>query len=161
MSRTDPLGLYGGPIAAGSRYNPCVRLWEGPPARLPDFISFNINAYVFSVFGAFSRTGDAFVGAGLNFNAPNPATLEASVNGGWLNSSMPTGSQLNNFISSYSGGLFGGYAGLGGGQAWSPGNGTATLIGFGAGESLGTNFKGGATGSWGYSVNTGYTGITW
>jgi hypothetical protein len=60
---------------------------------------------------------------------------DASANVGWLNtSSPPSGAQIDNFLGGYSGGGTAGYAGIGGGMVWSPGNGTATVVGFGAGE---------------------------
>jgi RHS repeat-associated protein len=159
ISLTDPLGLMGGG-GGGSAAHPGPVCDQSAP-RLPDFISFNINAYVFSVYGAFASNGYAFVGGGVNFNFPNPLSLEASANAGWLNVASPTGAQIDNFLGGYSGGVTGGYVGLGGGEVWSPGNGTATVIGFGAGASFGSSSNGGGGPNWGYGVPTGSTGIKW
>jgi filamentous hemagglutinin len=163
MNRRDPLGLddsicmFNKAMCSPSLPPPC----DQPKTRPPDFISFNINVYVFSVFGSFASTGNAYVGGGVNFTGPNPLNLDASVNLGWLNTTDPTSAQIDNFLVGYSGGLSGAYMGYGGGEVVSPGNGTATVIGVGAGESYQTTYNGSGMGHWGYAVRTGYTGITW
>ncbi len=158
----DPIGLGGGaniyayvggdPIS----YIDPTGLWRGP-----DFVNFQINVYVFSVWGTFSRDGSSFVGGGFNRIYPNPLSLEASASAGWLNSECISPGQVDNFLSGYAGAAGAAYAGLGGGVLWSPGNGTATVVGVGAGASLGgTSRASGSIGS-GVSFNQGSTGIAW
>jgi filamentous hemagglutinin len=83
-------------------------------------------------------------------------------NAGWLNSaSAPSGDQIDSFLGGYSGGAAAAYDGVGGGEIWSPGNGTATIVGFGAGETYMSSYRAGGAASWGYSWQTGQTGIRW
>lgn len=168
LSATDPLGLEsnrafcGGPTTCSVPAPVCSDPCGCGKLRAPDFALFNINIYVFSVYAEYSKDGNAFVGGGVNFNSPNPVNLDASANVGWLNtSSPPSGAQIDNFLAGYSGGGTAGYGGVGGGQVWSPGNGTATVLGFGAGEQYQTNYNGSGNLNWGYTVPTGQTGITW
>jgi filamentous hemagglutinin len=174
LSNIDPMGLETPRAASGCGTMSWAVCGSLPPAipsctepcgcgpRAPDFALFNINIYVFSVYAEYSKDGNAFVGGGVNFNSPNPLNIDSSANVGWLNtSSPPSGAQIDNFLGGYSGGGTAGYAGAGGGEVWSPGNGTATVIGFGAGEQYQSNYKGSGTASWGYTVPTGQTGITW
>jgi len=176
VNKIDPLGLESPRSFCGGSNNSAAP-WTGcsappPPCptpcgcpvnfRKPDFVTFNINIYVLSVYAGYSKSGNAFVGLGVNFNFPNPVNLDASASAGWLNTSTPpSGEQTDNFLGGYSGGVTGAYAGPGIGQAWSPGNGTATLIGFGAGESFQSSYNGGVTPNWGYTWKTGQTGLTW
>jgi len=170
-SRTDPLGWcpdnfgglnqYDSITAQGLSIQQVLDRIAARMARWPDFVMFNLNDYVFSAFGTFTSTGYAYVGGGVNYTAPNPANVDAAVNVGWLNNTDPTDEEIDSFVSGNSGQLSAVYAGVGGGEAWSPGNGTATVVGFGAGEQFGTKFKGTGTGGWGFSGQTGWTGITW
>ena len=175
VGNTDPSGLES-PRAACGVSNNSTSAWAGCATpipecdscvgcyglRAPDFALFNINIYVFSAYAEYSKDGNAFVGGAVNFNSPNPLNIDASANAGWLNSfSPPSGAQIDNFLGGYSGGGTAGYAGAGGGEVWSPGNGTATVIGFGAGEQYQSNYKGNGNANWGYTVPTGQTGITW
>lgn len=168
LSSVDPLGLEsnrafcGGPTSCSVPAPTCSDPCGCGRLRSPDFALFNVNIYVLSVYAEYSKDGNAFVGGGVNFNSPNPVSLDASANVGWLNtSSPPSGAQIDNFLAGYSGGGTAGYAGVGGGEVWSPGNGTATVLGFGAGEQYQTNYKGSGNLNWGYTVPTGQTGITW
>ena len=128
--------------------------------RGPDFVNFQLDYYVGSAWGTFTRDGNSFVGGGVNMNLPNPTGVGANVSVGWLNSTTMSPGQTNNFVSGYSGGAVGGYDGPGGGIMYSPGNGTATVVGVGAGVSVGGNKNVVSVGG-GYSVNQGSTGLKW
>lgn len=152
MSR-DPLADRYGSINFYSSSSPCL--------RAPDFVNFQIDAYVGSVSGTFTRDGNSFVGGGLNMGLPNPLSLSASVTAGWLNQSTVSPGDANNFAGGYSGGGAAAYTGFGGGFMYSPGFGTATVVGFGAGTSFGAKFKSGASSGAGYSADMGSTGLGW
>jgi hypothetical protein len=130
----------------------------GCAKRLPDFINFQIDILW---GGSYSRSGNAFVGAGVNKGVPNPYRVSAGVSAGWVNSFAVSPEQVDNFLSGYSGGFSGAYALAGGGLAVSPGNGTATVVGVGAGEAIGLDTIASGTGSWGYTWETGQAGIVW
>ncbi len=128
--------------------------------RAPDFVNFQIDYYVGSVWGTFTRDGNSFVGGGLNLGVPNPTGVGANVSVGYLNTLSVSPGQTNAFASGYSGGLTALYDGYGGGIMVSPGNGTATVLGFGAGVNVGKTNNPISLGG-GYSVNQGNTGIKW
>ncbi|QLI81199.1 RHS repeat-associated core domain-containing protein [Chitinibacter fontanus] len=129
--------------------------------RTPDFINFQIDAYIFSVWGTFSRDGNSFVGGGFNKGSPNPASVQASVTAGWLNRFKVNNGDTNAFLSGYAGSGAAAFAAVGGGIVYSPGSGTATVLGVGAGVQLGTNFKSSGSLGGGYSKNQGDTGMSW
>jgi filamentous hemagglutinin len=128
--------------------------------RAPDLVNFEIDYFVGSVWGMFTRDGNSFVGGGLNMNLPNPVSAAASLQFGWLNSATVAPGQTNSFASGYAGQAAGAYAGVGGGVAYSPGNGTATVVGYGAGAILGTKNNPVAVGG-GYSIDQGKIGKGW
>ena len=131
------------------------------PPRAPDFVNVQVDAYVFSFWGAFSRDGDSFAGCGFNKTFPSILNLSASFTGGWLNRSAILPGETNNFLNGFAGSTNAAYLGLGGGIVSSPGNGNAIIFGFGGGYILGPPTKiGGGFGS-GQSYNQGYTGIKW
>lgn len=162
LGSVDPLGLMGfggqrpwtstGSVNKGDGYT---------VPRAPDFVNFQVDFYVFSIWGTFSRDGDSFVGGGFNKAYSNPLNLGANVSVGWLNTWSVTPGQTNKFISGYSGAGSVAYLGAGGGLVYSPDNGTATVIGFGAGYSYGPSgaLTGGFSG--GYTKDQGGTGISW
>lgn len=84
----------------------------------------------------------------------------ASITAGWLNQISVRPGGADNFAGGYAGGAAGAYGVFGGGMMYSPGNGTATLLGVGGGVSAGKNTNlGGVSG--GYSRDQGKTGIRW
>lgn len=102
--------------------------------RLPDYLSFQIDAYVFSISATFSRYGDIYVAEGVNRAYPNPdfKSLGVSISDGWmLARDAPTRSGLNNFLSGWSASA-GGYALVGGAYSVNS-SGQAINIGVGAG----------------------------
>ena len=129
--------------------------------RWPDFIHFELDFYVWSLSSDFTRGGNAYVGFGPSANWSNPLRLAASVNGGWLNQSTVTPDQVDNFVAGYTGGSSAGYAVAGGGLIFSPGSGSATIVGFGAGVTLGPTSSVSVASGGGYSWNTGSTGLRW
>ncbi|WP_423191413.1 hemagglutinin repeat-containing protein [Burkholderia multivorans] len=128
--------------------------------RAPDFVNFQIDYFVGSVWGTFTRDGNAFFGTGVNMALPNPVQASASITAGWLNRTSVAPGQTNNFAGGYAGGMTGAYGIFGTGIMNSPGNGTATIIGVGGGVSAGKNTNVGGVGG-GYSNDQGKTGIRW
>jgi len=125
----------------------------GCPARLPDYVQFALDAYVFSFSGTFSRSGNSFFGGGPVRQYPNPLSIGASASGGWLHQCYrPSNQQVDDFIGGVGLGVAGAYVGIGGGFTWSPGNGTATQIGIGAGfsASASVQYNQGSTGLGGW-----------
>lgn len=161
-TQSDPIGLNGGintyayvggnPLSYADPYG----LW-----RLPDFVNFQVDYYVGSISGTFSRSGNSFVGFGVNRGIPNPVGAGASISAGWLNTcdAKATGAKVDGFLDGFSGGGATAYAGIGGGVLVSPGNGTASVIGVGAGVSVGSSSKFGGAPSAGFSLNQGQTGL--
>jgi RHS repeat-associated protein len=155
-SQSDPIGLKGGintfayadsiPVSnldffglesVGSFNNGGHRLsWEDGPKRTPDYFKLQVDLYVFSSSVTLSRSGKIFVGGGLarNYMTYNTKTPGISASAGFMNQcDDPSGSKVDNFIGGFGMGAAGGYRGLGGALAWSPGQGTATEIGIGMG----------------------------
>ena len=128
--------------------------------RLPDFINFQVDYFVGSVWGTFTRDGNAYFGSGVNMALPNPVQASSSITAGWLNQTSVAPGQTNNFAEGYAGGMTGAYGIFGGGIMNSPGNGTATVIGVGGGISAGKKSNIGGIGG-GYSSDQGKTGIGW
>ncbi|WP_155774254.1 hemagglutinin repeat-containing protein [Burkholderia pseudomultivorans] len=128
--------------------------------RLPDFVNFQVDYFVGSVWGTFTRDGNAFFGGGLNMGLPNTVGAGVNISAGYLNTSTVRPGQTNNFADGYAGGGAALYGGLGGGIMVSPGNGTATIIGFGAGVNVGKTNNPASVG-WGFSVDQGETGVRW
>ncbi|MCC8393717.1 hypothetical protein LJ656_14065 [Paraburkholderia sp. MMS20-SJTR3] len=94
-------------------------------------------------------------------NFPNPVNASAGISAVWLNSPTVKPRQANDFAGGgYAGGLTGAYDLIGSGLMYSPGNGTATAIGFGAGFNLGKTPNVETVGG-GYSVDQGTTGVEW
>ncbi|WP_433706302.1 hypothetical protein [Paraburkholderia sacchari] len=128
--------------------------------RAPDLVNFQVDNFVGSAWGTFTRDGHAFFGTGVNMALPNPVQASASITAGWLNQTSVAPGQTNNFAGGYAGGMTGAYGIFGAGIMNSPGNGTATIIGVGGGVSAGKNTNiGGIDG--GYSSDRGKTGIGW
>jgi filamentous hemagglutinin len=130
------------------------------PMRAPDFVNFQVDYFVGSAWGTFTRDGKAFFGTGANMALPNPVQASASITAGWLNQMTVRPGDTDNFAAGYAGGITGAYGVLGGGIMYSPGNGTATIMGVGGGISAGKNTNVGGVGS-GYSRDQGKTGIEW
>ncbi|MDR5884175.1 hypothetical protein [Caballeronia sp. LZ032] len=124
-------------------------------------MNFQIDYFVGSVWGTFTRDGNAFFGYGVNAALPNPVQASASITMGWLNRSSVSPGQVNNFAAGYAGGMSGAYGIVGGGLTYSPGNGTATVIGIGGGKNAAENHTniGGISG--GFSNDQGRTGLGW
>jgi len=156
LTQIDPFGLANGPAVGwmhlSSKRSRCV--------RGPDFLNFQIDAYVFSAWGTFTRDRNSFVGGGFNKTYPSPVSLTANVTAGWLNTSSVQPGQTNSFVNGFSGGGAAAYVGMGGGLLYSPGNGTATVLGIGVGYAVPASSITGAVGG-GISVDQGKTGLGW
>jgi RHS repeat-associated protein len=175
LDAVDPEGLKSGNYirpSPGPDYDPTlIRHSLGPKydnlrfrqkcERAPDFVNFQIDAYVFSIWGTFTRDGNSFVGGGLNRSFVNPLNLSASATAGWLNRRTVAPGDTNSFAGGYSGSAAAAFVGLGGGVMVSPGNGTATIVGLGAGYTKGPSWKGSAAVGGGYSGDMGETGLAW
>ncbi|WP_375541702.1 hemagglutinin repeat-containing protein [Paraburkholderia sp. CNPSo 3281] len=128
--------------------------------RAPDFVNFQVDYFVGSAWGTFSRDGNAFFGYGVNMALPNTVNAAASVQFGWLNQATVRPGQTNNFLSGYAGNGTAAFGAVGGGVVYSPGNGTATTVGAGVGVNVGKSNNPASTGM-GYTVDQGQTGIRW
>ncbi|WP_198342621.1 hypothetical protein [Burkholderia ubonensis] len=128
--------------------------------RLPDFVNFQIDYFVGSAWGTFSRDGNSYFGYGVNKVVPNSVNAAASMQFGWLNQASVRPGQTNNFLSWYAGNGTSAFSAVGGGVVYSPGNGTATVIGVGAGANLGKTSNPASVGM-GYTVDQGKTGVRW
>lgn len=100
------------------------------------------------------------LGYGVNLGIPNSVGAGINVSADYLNTKSVSPGQTNNFAGGYAGGGSALYGGLGGGIMVSPGNGTATVIGFGAGTNVGKTDNPVSVG-WGFSNDQGKTGIRW
>lgn len=132
--------------------DPSAKNWTNG-VRSPDFVQFSIDGYVFNVSGSFSRSGNSFFGPGITRQYPDPTKFGVSIVAGWLNQcETPSGEQVDKFVGGLSESATG-FVVVGGGVNWSPGNGTATVIGVGGGWGGGpgsVQYPQGATGLGGW-----------
>ncbi|MDR5777538.1 hemagglutinin repeat-containing protein [Caballeronia sp. LZ002] len=149
-----------GAQGSGLSYQPTTTGSNLGVIRAPDFVNFQLDYFVGSVWGTFTRDGNSFIGGGLNMGIPNPVGAGVSISAGYLNAGHVSPGQTNNFAGGYAGGGSALYGGFGGGIMISPGNGTATVVGFGAGTTVGKTDNPASVG-WGYTVDQGKTGIKW
>ena len=107
----------------------------GPALRLPDYATFQLDLYVFSLSATYTEYGDIFLGKGVGRPYPNPLSRGVSISAGWMlnpcEDGHPTRGQLNNFLDRYSAGA-GGYIGFGGSVSIN-GSGKGFNLGVGAG----------------------------
>ncbi|VVD28098.1 two-partner secretion domain-containing protein [Paraburkholderia dioscoreae] len=145
---------------SGLSYQPTTTGSNPGLIRAPDMVNFQVDYFVGSAWGTFTRDGNAFFGYGVNLGIPNSVGAGVNVSAGYLNTTSVRPGQTNNFAGGYAGGGSALYGGLGGGIMVSPGNGTATVIGFGAGTNVGKTDNPASVG-WGFSNDQGKTGIKW
>jgi hypothetical protein len=131
-------GDGGGGGDATHWYSGIANLWNS--IRLPDYASLNVaiaiptpytgTAVGWNITASLDRYGHFYfspIGVGVGKSA---GRASGSLTANWLNqSTQPSEQQLNNFLTGHGVNLGGGYI-FGGGESWSPGNGTATGIGF-------------------------------
>lgn len=156
--QSDPIGLHGGistfSYASASPVNrqdprgledfECWHVADGrtvfgcpsPPAPklgMPDYIRVQASWYVLSTSRTFSRSGNSFVGGGVQRSYPVSSFIpQASISAGWLMRECPaSGSEVDDFIGGFGMSGVHGYRGYGGGISWSPGQGTAAEVGLG------------------------------
>ncbi|PPE72645.1 hypothetical protein C3942_17885, partial [Solimonas fluminis] len=162
LSFTDPLGLapMGVPmgvsadsIRAGAIQRQAAAAAQRYPApRTPDFVQFSVDMYVFNAAGTFNRSGNSYAGWGITRQYPNMADMGASITAGWLNQcEKPSNEQVDNFVGGF-GQSASGFVVVGGGILYSPGNGTATILGVGGGWGVGPG---------GVQYLQGQTGLGW
>jgi filamentous hemagglutinin len=53
--------------------------------RGPDFVNFQIDYFIGSVWSTFTRDGNSFVGGGLNMALPNTVNAGVDISAGWSN----------------------------------------------------------------------------
>lgn len=107
--------------------------------RFPDAVQFQGGGMMAAGSMAFdTQNGNSFAGPMINVNVPNPISTGAAINFIWLNQTNPQPFQVDSYLNglSYSGGLIvrppeGLPVSIGGGEGWSPGNGTATILSIG------------------------------
>lgn len=133
--QSDPIGLAGG-INTYSYVggNPIRYTDPNGLQRLPDYVTFQLDAYVFSISATFTKYGDVFLGKGVSRPYPNPLSGGVSISNGWKTSCSadgPSKDELNKFLDGFAQSA-GGYFGVGGsfsknaaGSAWNVG------VGFG------------------------------
>jgi hypothetical protein len=112
--------------------------------RLPDYVTFQLDLYVFSVSATYTSYGDIFLNKGFSRSYPYPSVKKVgvSISDGWMLSptnAVPSQSALNNFLSDWSGSA-GGYFGVGGSYSFNSAGSAINLgVGFGGfGASPGT-----------------------
>ena len=128
--------------------------------RLPDFVNFQVDYFVGSAWGSFSRDGNSYFGYGVNKALPNSVNASASAQFGWLNRLSVSPGETNKFLAGYAGSGTVAFSAVGGGVVYSPGNGTATVLGVGGGANL-SKAKNPASTGMGYTVDKGKTGMEW
>ena len=159
---SDPSGKTGHPNEGRCATGDCVaNIPRRNDLRGPDFVNFQVDMCVVSFWGTFSRDGNSFAGIGFNRTYPSILNRSGSVSFGWLNRGYIQDGDVNNFLNGYSGSGTKAYYYVGGGVASSPGNGTATMIGVGAGGSVGASSNNGGSMGAGNSYNQGETGVKW
>ena len=87
-------------------------------SRLPDYVTFQVDLYVFSFSATYTVYGDVFFGKGASRSYPNArfGHVGVSISDGWMltpNNVAPDPSALNNFLINWSGSV-GGYDFVGG-----------------------------------------------
>lgn len=105
------------------------------PARFlrgPDYVTFDLDLYVFSVSSTFTRYGDVFFGKGVSRQYWNPLKGGVSISDGWLLKCNPTQQDVNDFLIGWSASV-GGYPGFGGSYSINS-SGSALNFGVGAGQ---------------------------
>ncbi len=144
----DPSSLT---INAGSQFWPQQSHSSDPSllqivvqaARFPDYVTFDLNLYVFSISATYTRYGDIFLNKGVGRSYPYPSLKTGvSISDGWYltpGNAVPSQDALNNFLSDWSGSA-GGYFGVGGSYSFNAAGGAINLgVGFGGfGVSPGT-----------------------
>lgn len=104
--------------------------------RLPDYVTFQLDLYVFSVSATYTVYGDIFFGKGATRSYPSPRfkSVGVSISDGWMltpDNAAPTQSSLNNFLIDWSGST-GGYVGVGGSYQFNAAGSSINLgVGFG------------------------------
>lgn len=160
---SDPYGLKPLSLFEGLDSGPALPVYTVDPVkpRAPDFINFQFDAYVVSIWGTFSRDGRSFIGGGINNPlAGDKMGLAGSTSAGWLLRKCVNPGDTNNFLAGFAGMKSGAYYGVGGGVAYSPGLGAAVMVGVGAGATLSKTSSPVSVGA-GYTIPVGETGITW
>jgi len=106
--------------------------------RWPDYATFQLDLYVFSVSATYTRHGDVFFGGGVGRAYPNPVSYGVSISDGWLNKSCPTQEEINTFLDGFSQSV-GAYYFVGGSvSANQSGRATNVGVGFGIGVNPGS-----------------------
>ncbi|MEK1941737.1 MAG: RHS repeat-associated core domain-containing protein, partial [Pseudomonas sp.] len=159
---SDPSGKTGYPNEGRCATGDCAaNIPRQNDLRGPDFVNFQVDMCLVSAWGTFSRDGNSYAGFGFNRTYPSALNLSGSVSLGWLNRGYVREGDVNNFLSGYAANGTKAYYYVGGGVAYSPGNGTATMIGVGAGASKGASSNNGGSAGAGNSYNQGETGVKW
>jgi hypothetical protein len=100
--------------------------------RWPDYVTLDVDLYVFSVSSTFTRYGAVFFGKGISRQYWNPLKGVVSISDGWLLKCNPTQQDVNDFLIGWSASL-GGYPGFGGSYSINS-SGSALNFGVGAGQ---------------------------
>ena len=104
----------------------------GCSLRWPDYVTFQLDMYVFSVSSTYTHYGDVFFGKGFSRQYRNPLARGVSISDGWLLKCNPTQQDINDFLIGWSASA-GGYAGFGGSYSFNSA-GSALNFGVGLGE---------------------------
>ncbi len=161
ISSIDPLGLddfsailYGAGV---------IDRMPERRGRLPDYVKVSFSMYVFNVSFARARNGQVYGAIGIARPYPHPVSAGASVTVGWLNTPCkPSATKLNRFMTGPGLATTAAYVDVGGGVTYSPGEGSATEVGFGEGVSIApSNLSGGLSGDYGFTIGKPGMGWTW
>ncbi len=145
LVRVDYQGLLGYPAGPSLPNN------GGEGGRGPDFVQCSLDIAYFSVGATLTRNGTFFMGWAVGRPYPNLG-FGGSASAGWLNlPEAPAALKVDDFAGGYGAGISAFY-GAGGGVAYSPNNGTATVVGFGGGVSFSAG---------GYQGKVGNLGVSW
>lgn len=103
-TQSDPVGLAGGVNTyAYVGWNPLTFTDPNGLQRLPDYVTFELDAYVFSISATFPKYGDVFLGKGVGRPYPNPLSGGVSTSNGWKTSCSADGPSKDDRASTASG----------------------------------------------------------
>ncbi|WP_217352305.1 hypothetical protein [Paraburkholderia bonniea] len=86
-----------GAQGSGLSYQPTTTGSNPGLIRAPDFVNFQVDYFVGSAWGTFTRDGNAFFGYGVNMGVPNAVGAGVGISAGYLNTGHVKPGQTNDF----------------------------------------------------------------